>query len=117
MNSFSFSPTPESIPPQNVNFLLKTPPNLPVYRHVLNPLGFLLRAAQIYPDKIALTHPDTPFPVQYTYAIWTQRVQNLAYALLKIGIKPGDRVAVIAPNTPLIAGPHFTALSGRFTSF
>lgn len=28
----------------------------------------------------------------------TQRVQNLAYALIKFGIKPGDRVAVIAPN-------------------
>ena len=28
-----------------------------------------------------------------------QRIQNFAYALISAGIKPGDRVAVIAPNT------------------
>ncbi|KAJ8084180.1 hypothetical protein PM082_002947 [Marasmius tenuissimus] len=66
----SFSPTTESIPPPNVSLRMKIPSGLPVYRHVLNPLGFLLRAAQIYPDKIAMTHPDTPTPVQYTYAVW-----------------------------------------------
>jgi len=27
-----------------------------------------------------------------------QRIQNLAYALIKAGVQPGDRVAVIAPN-------------------
>lgn len=27
-----------------------------------------------------------------------QRIQNLAYALIQAGIRPGDRVAVIAPN-------------------
>jgi len=35
-----------------------------------NPLTFLLRAAQIYPDKVALVHPNTQYPVQYTYAAW-----------------------------------------------
>uniref|UniRef100_A0A0W0G3A5 Putative AMP-dependent synthetase and ligase n=1 Tax=Moniliophthora roreri TaxID=221103 RepID=A0A0W0G3A5_MONRR len=115
----SFQPTLESLPPKNVQLRLRSPPNLPVYRHVLNPLGFLLRAALIHPDKLALAHPDTPHPVHYTYAVWyafqitythtyanlrrTQRVQNLAYALIKAGIKPGDRVAVIAPNTPMVA--------------
>lgn len=28
-----------------------------------------------------------------------QRIQNLAYALIQAGVTPGDRVAVIAPNT------------------
>ena len=28
-----------------------------------------------------------------------QRIQNFAYALINAGIKPGDRVAVIAPNS------------------
>lgn len=27
-----------------------------------------------------------------------QRIQNLAYALIQVGIQPGDRVAVISPN-------------------
>jgi len=42
-----------------------------------------------------------------------QRVQNLAYALLQAGIQPGDRVAVIAPNTPLIADAHYGVLAAR----
>jgi hypothetical protein len=35
-----------------------------------NPLEFLLRAAQIYPEKLALSHPDVQFPVFYTYSVW-----------------------------------------------
>jgi acyl-CoA synthetase (AMP-forming)/AMP-acid ligase II len=63
-----------------------------------NPLGFLLRAAHIYPEKLALVHPDAKEPSAYTYEVFTQRVCNLAYALIEAGIQPGDRVAVIAPN-------------------
>ncbi|KAI0068277.1 acetyl-CoA synthetase-like protein [Artomyces pyxidatus] len=117
----AFHPTPESIPPPNVNLTLPVPPGLPVNIHPLvdqilaqpsllfdshtfqNPLDFLLRGAQIYPDKLALVHPDVPQPVFYTYAVWAQRVQNFAYALLKSGIQPGDTIAVIAPNSPMIA--------------
>jgi len=28
-----------------------------------------------------------------------QRIQNLAYALIQAGIRPGDRVAILSPNT------------------
>lgn len=34
-----------------------------------NPLAFVLRGAQIYPNKIALVHPDVEQPVYYTYSI------------------------------------------------
>ncbi|KAI0950025.1 hypothetical protein AcV7_008619 [Taiwanofungus camphoratus] len=105
--------TPESIPPHGVNYRLRLPNGLPVYKHPLNPLAFLLRAAQIYPDKLAIAHPDVAHPVFYTYAVWAQRVQNLAYALIKAGTKPGDRVAVIAPNSPLIADAHHGVLAAR----
>ena len=40
--------------------------------------------------------------ISMTYYILTsraQRIQNFAYALINAGIKPGDRVAVIAPNS------------------
>ncbi|KAF5377668.1 hypothetical protein D9615_005270 [Tricholomella constricta] len=94
-----FFPTPASIPPPGAGLTLKTPPNLPVHLHPLNPLDFLLRAAQIYPDKVALVHADVEYPVSYTFAVWAQRIQNLAYALIQAGINPGDRVAVIAPNS------------------
>lgn len=37
---------------------------------VQNPLSFLLRAAQIYPDRLALAHSDAKHPVFYTYGVW-----------------------------------------------
>ncbi|KAG7450358.1 acetyl-CoA synthetase-like protein [Guyanagaster necrorhizus] len=78
-----------------------------------NPLLFLLRAAQIYPDKIALAHPDAKYPVVYTFAVWAQRIQNLAYSLIRAGIKPGDRVAVISPNSPMMADACHGVLAAR----
>lgn len=111
--SSDFTPTSASIPPPNPSLRLKQPIESPVNFHPLNPLDFLLRAAEIYPDKLALAHPDVTHPVFYSFAVWAQRVQNLAYGLLRVGIKPGDRVAVIAPNSPLIADAHFGVLAAR----
>jgi acyl-CoA synthetase (AMP-forming)/AMP-acid ligase II len=108
-----FKPTPESIPLPNNVPKLKLPNNLPVNYHPLNPLEFLLRAAMIYPDKLAIAHPDVKTASFYTYAVWAQRVQNFAYALLKAGLKPGDRIAVIAPNTPMMADALQGALAAR----
>lgn len=110
----SFRPTAESVPPANVNYRLRLPGGLPVDKQPLNPLAFLLKAAQVYPNKLALAHPDVDHPVFYSYAVWTQRVQNLAYALIQFGICPGDRVAVIAPNSPLIAGLCLLPLKSCF---
>ncbi|KAH9486780.1 Acetate/butyrate--CoA ligase AAE7, peroxisomal [Psilocybe cubensis] len=90
-----FNPTPASVPPPN------------------NPLAFILRAAQIYPDKVALVHTDVEYPVTYTFSVWAQRIQNLAYALIRAGVKPGDRVGVIAPNCPLIADAHYGIMAAR----
>ncbi|ETW86902.1 hypothetical protein HETIRDRAFT_377557 [Heterobasidion irregulare TC 32-1] len=98
-----FEPTPESIPPADADLVLRIPDGLPTNIHPLNPLLFLLRAAQLYPDHLALAHPDVEFPVFYSYAVWAQRVQNFAYGLIHAGIHPGDRIAVVAPNSPLIA--------------
>ncbi|KAH6917238.1 AMP-dependent synthetase and ligase [Coprinopsis sp. MPI-PUGE-AT-0042] len=111
--NINFTPTPASIPPRGVKLRTKAIPNAPVNYQPLNPLTFMMHAALIYPEKIALVHPDVPQPVVYTNAVWAQRVQNLAYALINAGISPGDRVAVIAPNTPLIADAHFGVLAAR----
>ncbi|KIL70677.1 hypothetical protein M378DRAFT_95172 [Amanita muscaria Koide BX008] len=113
MVSFKFSPTEQSFPPPNVLLRLKELQDVPVNYHPLNPLSFLLRAAEIYPDKVAIAHPNTEQPVVYTFSVWAQRVQNLAFALVKFGIRPGDRVAVIAPNSPLIADAHFGIIAAR----
>lgn len=34
-----------------------------------------------------------------SFPLRAQRIQNLAYALIQAGIRPGDRVAVLAPNS------------------
>lgn len=109
----SFTPSPASVPPANAVYRLREYPDIPVNSHPLNPLDFILRAAQIYPDKVALVHPNVEYPVQYTFSVWAQRIQNLAYALIQAGIKPGNRVAVIAPNTPLIADAHYGVFAAR----
>ncbi|KAF5337366.1 hypothetical protein D9611_003317 [Ephemerocybe angulata] len=109
----NFTPTPASVPPQGARLSRKPLVNVPVNYHPLNPLSFILRAALIYPNKVALVHPNVPSPVVYTFSVWAQRIQNLAYALIKAGIRPGDRVAVIAPNSPLIADAHQGVLAAR----
>ncbi|KAJ3776951.1 AMP-dependent synthetase and ligase [Lentinula raphanica] len=111
--AYDFKPTPESIPPPNIELKLKLPQNIPVNYHPLNPLDFLLRAALIYPHKIALAHPDVKTPAFYTYSVWAQRVQNFAYAIIKQGLMPGDRIAVIAPNVPMMADALQGALAAR----
>ncbi|KAF9056318.1 AMP-dependent synthetase and ligase [Panaeolus papilionaceus] len=129
----NFTPTKSSIPPSNNVLRLKQLPNaLPNYQP-LSPLAFILRAAQIYPDKVALLHTDVPYPVVYNFATWcnillcfpafaklifhsdlrAQRIQNLAYGLIKAGIKPGDRVAILAPNCPMIADAHHGVIAAR----
>ncbi|KAF8213267.1 AMP-dependent synthetase and ligase [Mycena galopus ATCC 62051] len=95
----SFRPTLASLPPPNAGLVLRQPKDLSPNFQPLNPLQFILRAAEIYPDKLALVHSDVKYPVSYSFAVWCQRTQNLAYALIQAGIKPGDRVAVIAPNS------------------
>lgn len=93
---------------------LPTGSKLPVNISPLNPIAFLLRAAHIYPNKLAISHPDAAGGiVEYSFAVWAQRVQNLAYALKMAGIQPGDRVAVISPNCPLIADAHQGILAAR----
>ncbi|KZT71372.1 acetyl-CoA synthetase-like protein [Daedalea quercina L-15889] len=109
----AFHPTSESLPPPDVSYRPRLPSSIPVNRQPLNPLTFLLKAAQIYPRKLAIAHPDVPHPVFYSYEVWAQRVQNLAYALIQAGIQPGDRVAVIAPNSPLIVDAHQGILAAR----
>ncbi|KAI6153443.1 hypothetical protein BKA82DRAFT_147958 [Pisolithus tinctorius] len=109
----SFRPTSDSVPPPNVSYQQKQLQGVPVNYHPLNPFTFILRAALIYPDKLALAHPDSKEPAFYTYRVWAQRIQNLAYALIQAGIRPGDRVAVLSPNTPMIADTYFGVIAAR----
>ncbi len=62
----------------------------------LTPLGFLARAAAVYPGRIAVVHGNLRRSWAETYA----RCRRFASALARRGIGPGDTVAVMAPNVP-----------------
>jgi len=69
----------------------------------LTPLGFLDRAAAVFPDKVAVIHGER----HYSYREFRQRCCRLAGALVKAGVGPGDTVAVLAGNVPATLEAHF----------
>ena len=54
--------------------------------------------AQLYPDKVAVINPETN--KQWTFKELNERVNRLANALINLGVRKGDRVAVLATNIP-----------------
>ncbi|MDD2545154.1 MAG: acyl-CoA synthetase [Burkholderiaceae bacterium] len=69
----------------------------------LSPLGFLERAAQVYPDRLAIVHGA----LRQTWAQTYVRCRQLASALCGAGIGKNDTVAVMLPNTPPMVEAHF----------
>ncbi|HEX3862376.1 MAG TPA: acyl-CoA synthetase [Stellaceae bacterium] len=69
----------------------------------LTPLGYLSRAAAIYPDKLAVIHGER----RYTYREFYGRCRRFADALGRRGIRPGETVAVMAPNVPALLEAHY----------
>jgi fatty-acyl-CoA synthase len=64
----------------------------------LTPVSFLRRSALVYADRPAVVSQGRTF----TYAEHWERVQRLAGMLHGLGVAPGDRVAVLAPNTHVL---------------
>jgi fatty-acyl-CoA synthase len=56
---------------------------------------FLRRAAKLYPNKEAIVDGDRRF----TYREYQERCNQLGHALLALGIKQGDRVCILSPNS------------------
>src|SRR5262245_9267718 len=56
---------------------------------------FLRRAADLYPDKIGVVDESNRF----TYDQLQARANRLSNALLGLGIKRGDRVCILSPNS------------------
>jgi fatty-acyl-CoA synthase len=73
------------------------------HREELTPLSFLERSVLVYPDRVAVTHEDR----HYTYRELGERVNRLASALLRAGLRRGDRVAYVCPNIPALLEAHF----------
>ncbi|MGE3283772.1 MAG: acyl-CoA synthetase [Alphaproteobacteria bacterium] len=76
----------------------------------LTPLGFIERAAAVYPDKIAVIEPATVKQGgerRFTYREFYRRCLCFADALRRHGIGRGDTVSVLAPNVPALLEAHY----------
>jgi fatty-acyl-CoA synthase len=69
----------------------------------LTPLGFLERAAAVFPEHTAIIHG----PLKRSYAEFYARARRLASALSEHGIKRGDSVSVLLANTPAMLEAHY----------
>ena len=56
---------------------------------------FLRRANQLYAEKTAVVDGD----LRLTYGELTARVHRLSNAMLSMGIRRGDRVCILSPNS------------------
>ena len=72
-------------------------------RTPLSPLSFLPRAAEIYPDRVAVVHGAQ----RISYARFYERARRLASALAKEGVQRGDVVAAMLPNVPAMLDAHY----------
>jgi fatty-acyl-CoA synthase len=69
----------------------------------LSPISFLDRAAEVYPQRMAVVHG----PLRRTWQETGERCRRLASALRRAGLGKGDTVAVMLPNTPPMVEAHF----------
>src|SRR6185437_193682 len=75
----------------------------PANHQPLTPLGFLARAAGVFPQHTAIVHGR----LRRTYADFYARARQLASALEKRGIGRGDTVSVMLANTPAMLECHY----------
>src|SRR6476646_1796866 len=88
--------------------MAKTPYDIDLDRNPANyqpltPLGFLERAAAVFPNHTAIIHG----PVRRSYREFYTRARKLASALARRGIKRGDTVSVLLANTPAMLECHY----------
>lgn len=69
----------------------------------LTPLSFLQRSVSVFAHKEAVIDRQQ----RWTYAQFSAQIQQLATALEQWGLKSGDRVAFLCPNTSPMLTAHF----------
>ena len=78
-----------------------------VSRDPLTPLAFFARTVRVFPAKTAVVYGDR----RWTWAEFAEEVGRFAGALARAGVEAGDRVAVLAPNVPVLLAAHFAVLA------
>jgi fatty-acyl-CoA synthase len=84
-------------------------PDLPVAYDPLSPLAFLERTVRVFPGKLAVVYGDQ----RLSWSEFAEQIGRFAGALVRSGVEPGDRVAVLAPNVPTLLAAHFAVLRVR----
>jgi fatty-acyl-CoA synthase len=74
-----------------------------VHLRRLSPIDFLERSALIYREKVAVIDGDA----RRTYPQMLDRVYRFAHLLHALGIRDGERVAVLAKNETTLLEAHF----------
>jgi fatty-acyl-CoA synthase len=69
----------------------------------LTPIRCLLRAFDLYPNKIAVVAGDA----RYTYAEFADRCRRIAAGLIVNGVAPGDRVAILSFNSNALLESYY----------
>ena len=69
----------------------------------LSPVDFMRRAADVYPNRLAVIHGKIRRSWAQTYA----RSMQLGHALRGLGVQKGDTVTVMLANTPEMVECHF----------
>ena len=69
----------------------------------LSPVSFLSRASDTYPDHPAVVYGNR----QYTWQQTAKRCNQLASALVKLGVDKGSTVSLLAANTPELVEGHY----------
>ncbi len=72
----------------------------------LTPTAFLDRSALVFRDRVAVVEGER----RWTYAQFRDRCLHQAGMLAELGVHPGDRVAVLAPNSSLMLEAHYGVL-------
>src|SRR5262245_61213024 len=88
--------------------MAKTPYDIDLDRNPANfqpltPLGFLERAAAVFPNHTAIIHGS----LRRTYREFYTRPRKLAAPLAKRGLRRGDTVSVMLANTPAMLECHY----------
>lgn len=82
----------------------KTPANF----QPLTPIDFLIRSAQVYPNKPAIIYDDlTHNKLTQSWQDTFNRCRQLSDGLRKLGIDKNDTVAVMMPNVPAMVESAF----------